>query len=85
MACLEARRKFHSLDTTLGNMSIKTSRSSRIIDLSIYKTSAKSFDKISSTVLLVKFSIIITATSSWTFLVTCYNASFINGSFAYAC
>ena len=55
MACLEARRKFYSLDTTFGNMSIKTSRSSRIIDLSIYKTSAKSFDEISSTVLLVEF------------------------------
>ena len=52
---LKGKKKFYLLNTTLGNMSIKTSRSSRIINLSIYKTSAKSFDKISSTVLLVKF------------------------------
>jgi len=47
--------KFYLLDTTLGNMSIKTSGSSRIVDLGIDKSSAKSFDKISATILLVEF------------------------------
>ena len=55
MTCMEAKRKFYLLDTTLGNMSIKTSRSSRIVDLSIDKSSTKSFDKISATILLVEF------------------------------